>query len=835
MAAPALAWAAGGAPLPDAAPTAVAQATPRTCAAEAGPVAQATPDPVAQSLRHYVRGRLLATSGEHVPAVQEFRQAAALTPEVGHVWLYLGLSLYDSGNVAEAAKALDTALKFSPDDPAVLYFRARVARNAGDLKPSQELLVRLVGIAPKGTAHLILGTYHLAQVCQQLGDVDGAIAHYETLLEQIREPQGFFQRYAELFMVYRSQLQLKESLGRLYLLRGDNDKAVAIFKDILVDRPDQPEVLSLLCHAYIQKKDFPAARDVARRLIELRPDGSEGYQRLAEVYRGEGRAEGVIADLEAYCKAHPGNRMLVFQLAGLYESFGRKDDAARLYGELSVGADPSQGPSVAAALKLAELQVQANRPVEALEALAVAIAGAPADSAILVRGAQLIESLKDPGAVYQQAQRLVADGQKGYGAFILVGMLAEVAKRRDEAIALYDKALDRQPKAAIAYSRKADLLIEAGRHADALAVYEAARKAGLEVPAFRRKMGMLLEFLDRPGEAIVQYRIARQGAPDDKATRHLLANLLAKSGQLEEAEKELKSLLARFPSEIQGLIQLAIVYVQKGDLAAADQATGQALAADAKSIPARALTAEIRFRQKKFAEAEQLARGVLAERPEAADVRLLLSYILAAQKRVADAAAELKTVLAVNPENIEWRYLLAGFYAEMGDAAAAEQELVRILQKKPDHAPSNNDLGYLWADRGVNLKKAEQLIREALKASPQSPAYLDSLAWVMYKEGRFDEAVGMLQGATQAAPDLDAVLWDHLGDAYWRLSRQDEAAKAWQTAAKILEARGEAKPGDLRRIQQKVENAQAGQAPDVAPLAPKEEPAPGGAKALSAP
>ncbi|MCX5676612.1 MAG: tetratricopeptide repeat protein [Planctomycetota bacterium] len=305
MAAPALAWAAGDAPAPDAAPAAVAQATPRTCAAEAAPVAQATPDPVAQSLRHYVRGRLLATAGEHVRAVQEFRRAAALTPEVGHVWLYLGLSLYDSGDMAEAVKALDTALKFSPDDPAVLYFRARVARNAGDLKPSQELLVRLVGIAPKGTAYLILGTYHLAQVCQQLGDVDGAIAHYETLLEQFREPQGFFQRYAELFMVYRSQLQLKESLGRLYLLRGDNDKAVAIFKDILVDRPDQPEVLGLLCHAYIQKKDSPAARDVARRLIELRPDGSEGYQRLAEVYRGEGRAEGSSPTSRPTARATP--------------------------------------------------------------------------------------------------------------------------------------------------------------------------------------------------------------------------------------------------------------------------------------------------------------------------------------------------------------------------------------------------------------------------------------------------------------------------------------------------------------------------------------------------
>jgi Flp pilus assembly protein TadD len=170
----------------------------------------------------------------------------------------------------------------------------------------------------------------------------------------------------------------------------------------------------------------------------------------------------------------------------------------------------------------------------------------------------------------------------------------------------------------------------------------------------------------------------------------------------------------------------------------------------------------------------------------------------------------------------------------MGDLAAAEQELQRILQKKPDHAPSNNDLGYMWADRGRNLEKAEQMIREALKSSPESPVFLDSLGWVMYKGGKFEEAVRMLQDATKAAPDLDAVLWDHLGDAYWRLSRQEDARKAWEAAAKILGARGEEKAGDLKRVQQKVENVQAGRAPDVAPVGPQEESAPSGAKGASA-
>jgi len=44
-----------------------------------------------------------------------------------------------------------------------------------------------------------------------------------------------------------------------------------------------------------------------------------------------------------------------------------------------------------------------------------------------------------------------------------------------------------------------------------------------------------------------------------------------------------------------------------------------------------------------------------------------------------------------------------------------------------------NYLGYMWAERGVNLPKARELIEKAVKLEPKNAAYLDSLAWVIYK------------------------------------------------------------------------------------------------------
>ena len=809
---------------PSASPPSPPAVGPRDCA---GPAQSPEPpgrDPVAQALRHYVRGRILLGSQDAVMAAAEFRQAAALQPDVHDIWFNLGLALYDTGNVSGAVEALDKALALTPTDADALFWRGRIAVGLGELKPARDFLTRLLASARKGTAYYILGTYHLARACQEFGDVPGAIKHYEALLGMLAEPQGFFQRYPELFLIFRNQLQHKQTLARLLLQQNENDRAIAVLREAVGERPDNLDLLGLTCTAYLQKQDFAAARQWAKRIIETQPDGGAGYQRLAEVCRAEGKPEGVIPELEVYRRESPKNRLLAFQLAAAYEAAGRKDEAAGIYRELSALAEKTAGTSVAAALKLAEIHIQAGRHVEALETLGAVLAGDVAETSVLVRAAQLIDGLKDPEAVYRDAQRLVTDDQRTYGPFVLVGMLAEGLKKRDEAIALYDKALDRRPRAAIAYSRKADLLIEAGRHEDALNAYRAAVRAGLNLAVFHRKMGMLLEHLGRTDEALAEYRLTRDAAPDDKPTRYLLAGLLARQGKFDDAERELRTLVSRFPGEIQGYCQLALVSMAKGDLEAAEKTLRQAQALDGDAVAPRSLLAELRCRQKRYDDAERLARDILAAHADDQETRLLLAQILAAKRDFKEAVAQLKTLLAADPENITWAYVLSGMYQEMGDSAAAEQALQRILQKKPDHAPSNNDLGYLWADRGVNLARAEEMVRQALRADPQSPAYLDSVGWVLYKTARFEEAVRMLEDATRRAPDLDAVLWDHLGDAYWQVKRQDDAVKAWETAARILSAPGgEAKAAQRERVETKVRQSKAGAQPPVAPAAPYPE------------
>ena len=64
---------------------------------------------------------------------------------------------------------------------------------------------------------------------------------------------------------------------------------------------------------------------------------------------------------------------------------------------------------------------------------------------------------------------------------------------------------------------------------------------------------------------------------------------------------------------------------------------------------------------------------------------------------------------------------------------------------------------------------------------PSSGFYADSLGWVYYRLGQMNDAIEWLERAIQLAP-TDAIISDHLADAYWAVGRHLEARYKWQHA-----------------------------------------------------
>ncbi len=136
------------------------------------------------------------------------------------------------------------------------------------------------------------------------------------------------------------------------------------------------------------------------------------------------------------------------------------------------------------------------------------------------------------------------------------------------------------------------------------------------------------------------------------------------------------------------------------------------------------------------------------------------------------------------PDNIDIRFNLAASYERLGQFKEAEREFYWIMERAPDHALALNYLGYMYADKGIKLDEALPMIEKAVSIDPENGAFLDSYAWVLYKLGRYDEALVQMKEALKY-DQSDAVLYDHQGDIYTALTSHELAKESWIKALEI--------------------------------------------------
>lgn len=149
-------------------------------------------------------------------------------------------------------------------------------------------------------------------------------------------------------------------------------------------------------------------------------------------------------------------------------------------------------------------------------------------------------------------------------------------------------------------------------------------------------------------------------------------------------------------------------------------------------------------------------------------------------------------------------FLLSAIHVEEGDVAKGQQILEVVYEHDPNDPSVCNDLGYLYADQNIKLDQAEKMIRIALAAEPENHAYLDSLGWVLYRQGKLDEALKYLLKAVEGSEEGDATLWDHLGDVYDKMGNAEKAKESWETALQHAETDDRPDPELMNKIRKKL-------------------------------
>jgi len=103
-----------------------------------------------------------------------------------------------------------------------------------------------------------------------------------------------------------------------------------------------------------------------------------------------------------------------------------------------------------------------------------------------------------------------------------------------------------------------------------------------------------------------------------------------------------------------------------------------------------------------------------------------------------------------------------------------------VLKIEPDNTRALNALGYTLADRTERYDEALKLIEQAIAQTPNDPAVIDSMGWVMYRLGRLQEARDYLNKAYGLTPDAEIAA--HLGEVLWAMGERDAALALWKKA-----------------------------------------------------
>ncbi|HPP47163.1 MAG TPA: tetratricopeptide repeat protein, partial [Accumulibacter sp.] len=340
------------------------------------------------------------------------------------------------------------------------------------------------------------------------------------------------------------------------------------------------------------------------------------------------------------------------------------------------------------------------------------------------------------------------------------------------------------------------------------------RKPGWEAAALLEAQILAQQSMSAGIESIKRFLVSYPQARD---ARLYLARTLIGEKRYPEAKYQFEQLLVAYPNNPEVVYPVAILALQEKDrplaraqlkhlltLDVADKSTpnfylGQLADEDKRSEEAidyyrrvtpgeNFLTAQLRIARLLADDGKlDLARSHLrdaAETNPAQSTPLIIgeAALLREAKQPAAALALLDQRLAVEPEQPDLLYESALLAEKLGRVEIAESRLRKLMALQPDNAQAYNALGYSFADRNINLPEARRLIEKALQLAPEDPFILDSLGWVMYRQGDLEGALAKLERAhtIRADPEIAA----HIGEILWRLGRVDDAWRTFREALK---------------------------------------------------
>ncbi|WP_031429813.1 tetratricopeptide repeat protein [Methylomicrobium agile] len=304
--------------------------------------------------------------------------------------------------------------------------------------------------------------------------------------------------------------------------------------------------------------------------------------------------------------------------------------------------------------------------------------------------------------------------------------------------------------------------------------------------------------------------------PDNQKISKMLTQFLIKTGEYDEAGRVYQKLVEKDPKDFESWLALALVDIQMDRESEAEEILKKLLGEDEWRDRARFYLGKLEEKRentkkalnwydqvreepfsfeagvaainllvhdKQYEEAISRLQTMQDSYPkERIRITLMKAELLNQQKRYQDAYDELSAALAEQPDSKELLYTRALVAERIGKLDVLEADLKKILAQYPDNAEALNALGYTLLSFPSRLSEAEGYLLRALKLQPDEPVILDSYGWLLFKQGKTEQALRYLEQAY--AKQKENEIAAHLAEVLWVLGRKEDAKKLFDRAFK---------------------------------------------------
>jgi tetratricopeptide (TPR) repeat protein len=689
--------------------------------------------------------------------------------------------------------------------------------------------------APTGTALTVTAKDSSGGSAQSEGSTteapNRAVAYYHSALAAIYEDEASslghseyatraVEEYKLALNADPSSNELREALASLYFRIGRLHDAEATAKELIRISPDNLDAHQLLGRIYLRQISESQSRlssstsnsssensavDLAiaefEKIVSLAPKSVEDRMVLGQLYTIKREDKKAEEQFNIAKSIEPDSEEVILNLVHLFAENGDMTRAVKVIEDIS-----ESDRTAKMELALGAAYDQMKQPKKAIEAYRRANGIEPDDE-------RTMETL---------AQALLSDSQF------------------DEALKVYKDLSAADPENASAFVHIGEILRRQQKYEDALAAIRKAQQIDANSLEAGYNEGLLLDVLGRYDEAakvyqrMVELTSHANGAytTEEKNNRAIfldrLGTIYHEQNKVNEAiDVYQKMIELGSDTEVRGYQNQVDIYRDARQFDKAVEVSRKAVEVNPKNRDLKLMLASELTDVGKTEEGLTMAKSLLANNNDDRQVWLALAQMYTRLRRwkEADEALTKVTSLTTKKEDRLYLYFMKGEVAErQKHIDTAEQYFRQALDLEPDSAMTLNYLGYMLADKGLRLPEALKMIRRAVELEPTNGAYLDSLGWIYFKMGEYELAEVNLRQAVER-DQTDPTVHDHLGDLYEKTGRIRLAAAQWEISLSqyAKSASADVEPGDVTKVQHKLESARvrlAKQENVVAPVKP---------------